>query len=85
MNGITMKDEPIQKIYWTVGELAAELHVSWSLIHFWMKQFHVEVKRSHKNWRMFNAKDCERMREIYYLVKVEGFTLKGAKRKLENL
>jgi len=84
MNGVTYKDEPIKKIYWTVGEVAAELHVHWSLIHYWMKEFHIEVKRSRHNWRMFTAEDRERLREIYFLVKVEMFTLKGARKQLES-
>lgn len=85
MNGITFSDEPIKKKYWTSGQVARELNITLAIIHSWVREFHIEVKRSRNNYRMFTAEDKERIREIYFLIKVQFFTLKGAKKQLENL
>lgn len=86
MNGITFSEEPIKKLYCTIGELAKELGIASSAIRYWCKEFCVPVHRSHiTHNRLFTEADRIMIREIYFLLYTEGFTLKGAKRKLENL
>lgn len=76
------KEKPIQKLYWSIGEVCAELHVAASLIRFWCKQFGLLHKRNHHNDRMFTEADRITLREIYFLLKVEKYTIPGAKRKM---
>ena len=84
--GTTFSDE-IPRLYSRIGDIAKELKVANSLIRFWMHEFHIEVKRSrnNQNARLFTAEDREKIREIFFLVKVQMFTLKGARKQLEGL
>tara|TARA_B100000963_G_C22406285_1_gene571172 strand:- start:420 stop:755 length:336 start_codon:yes stop_codon:yes gene_type:complete len=77
------KDKPIEKLYYSIGEVAQSLDVNVSLIRFWEKQFNIlKPKKNKKGNRMFTAADFEILKLIYHLVKERGFTLEGAKNKL---
>ena len=77
------KEKPIEKLYYSIGEVAQSLDVNVSLIRFWEKQFDIlQPKKNKKGNRMFTAADFENLKLIYHLVKVRGFTLEGAKNKL---
>ena len=77
------KEKPIEKLYYSIGEVAQSLDVNVSLIRFWEKQFDIlQPKKNKKGNRMFTAADFEILKLIYHLVKERGFTLEGAKNKL---
>jgi DNA-binding transcriptional MerR regulator len=55
-----------------------------SLIRFWENEFEVlKPTKNKKGNRMFTAEDIENLKEIFRLVKGEGYTLQGAKEKLK--
>jgi len=85
MNGITNKDEPIKKIYWSVYEFSDELHVEPSALRFWEKYFHIRVKRNKHGNRKFDEATKEKFREVYFLLKVKKFKLEGALQELRPL
>jgi len=73
------------KLYYSIGEVAGMFDVNSSLIRFWEKEF--SIVRPHKNKkgnRLFRLEDIENLRRIYQLVKVEGFTLDGARQQLKE-
>ena len=73
------------KIYYTIGEVAKMFDVKTSLIRFWEKEFDIiQPKKNKKGNRLFTPRDVENFRIIYHLVKERGFTLKGAKDKLNE-
>ena len=79
------KEKPIEKLYYSIGEVADIFGVNTSLIRFWEKEFTIiKPKKNRKGNRMFTQKDLENLRVIYHLVKERGFTLQGAKRKLRE-
>lgn len=79
------KDKPIEKLYYSIGEVADMFEVNVSLIRFWEKEFDIlKPKKNKKGNRMFTAKDLENLKIIYHLVKERGFTLEGAKKKLKD-
>lgn len=67
-----------------MGDLCRELKISDSKIRFWCKAFHLEQRRNGRNYRLFTEQDRNLIHEIYFLLVEEGFTILGAKRKLEG-
>ena len=79
------KEKPIEKLYYSIGEVADIFGVNTSLIRFWEKEFTIiKPKKNRKGNRMFTQKDLDNLRIIYHLVKERGFTLQGAKKKLRE-
>ncbi len=71
------------KLYYSIGEVARAFDVNASLIRFWEKEFEsIKPKKNNKGNRLFTKKDIETFKTIYYLVKVKGHTLEGAKQAL---
>lgn len=79
------KEKPIEKLYYSIGEVAKLFGVNSSLVRFWEKEFDIiKPKKNKKGNRMFTQKDVDNLRIIYHLVKERGFTLQGAKKKLRE-
>ena len=79
------KNTKIEKIYYSIGEVADLFEVNASLIRFWEKEFDVlKPMKNKKGNRLFTQKDLDNLRIIYHLVKERGFTLQGAKDKLKD-
>lgn len=79
------KEREIEKMYYTIGEVAKQFDVSTSLIRFWEKEFDIlKPKKNRKGDRFFTQKDLDHLKIIYHLVKERGYTLKGAKQKLRE-
>lgn len=79
------KEKEIEKMYWSIGEVAEMYGVSTSLLRFWEKEFDIlQPKKNRKGDRFFTQKDMENLKIIYHLVKERGFTLKGAKQQLRE-
>ncbi|MGQ1946229.1 MerR family transcriptional regulator [Geofilum sp. OHC36d9] len=79
------KEPKIEKLYYTIGEVARMFNVNTSLIRFWEKEF--EIIKPHKNKkgnRLFTPEDIENFHLIYHLVKEKGLTLKGAEKKMKE-
>lgn len=82
---MSQEEEKIEKRYFSIGEVSEMLDVNASLIRFWESEFEQLTPRKNKKGnRIFTEKDIETLKTIYYLVKVRGFTLKGAKEKLKQ-
>jgi DNA-binding transcriptional MerR regulator len=78
-------DRKIEKLYYSIGEVAELFEVNQSLIRFWEKEFDILTpKKNKKGNRMFTPKDIENLKLIYHLVKERGYTLQGAKDKLKD-
>lgn len=59
--------------------------VNASLIRFWEKEFAIiQPKKNKKGNRLFTTKDIENFNKIYQLVKINGYTLDGAKKALKS-
>lgn len=74
----------MDKLYYTVGEVAGMLGESTSAVRFWANSFPklIKPRRNAKGNRMFTASDVEAFRQIHFLIKENGMTLDGAARKL---
>src|SRR5205085_4709583 len=79
------KEKEIEKLYYTIGEVAQMFNVNTSHIRFWSKEFEVIRPATNKKGnRLYTQSDIENFRKIYHLVKEKGFTLKGAKSELKD-
>lgn len=79
------REQPIEKLYYSIGEVAELLNVSTSLIRYWEKEFDaLKPKKNKKGNRLFKKEDIETLRLIYHLVKEKGFTLDGARKTLKS-
>ena len=77
--------QQLSKMYYSIGEVAEFLNVNTSLLRFWEKEFQFEVsKKNKKGNRLFTVKELEKINKIYQLVKIEGYTLDGAKKALKS-
>ena len=78
-------DLKTDKLYYSIGELAAAFEVNASLIRFWDSEFDIlKPKKNAKGNRMFTPEDVKNLKLIYHLVKERGFTLEGAKTHLKD-
>ncbi len=72
------------KLYYTIGEVAELFQVNTSLVRFWEKEFpQIRPKKNRKGNRLFTREDIRHFRMIYQLVKEQGYTLDGARKKLQ--
>ncbi|HEY8404156.1 MAG TPA: MerR family transcriptional regulator [Flavobacteriales bacterium] len=79
------KSNGIEKLYFSIGEVAEMFDVNASLIRFWEKEFpQLHPKKNGRGNRVYTKKDIELFRKIHYLVKEKGFTLEGAKNALRE-
>jgi DNA-binding transcriptional MerR regulator len=82
---VPYKKPKIEKVFYSIGEVAELFHVNTSNIRFWENEF--DILKPHKNAkgnRMFTNEDIENLKLIYYLLKDRGMTIKGAQKKLKD-
>ena len=79
------KKPSIEKVIFTIGEVAEIIGESTSLIRYWEKEFDaLKPQKNKKGNRLFTKEDIETVKLIHYLLKVRGLTIKGAKQKLKE-
>ena len=79
------KEKKVEKLYYSIGEVAEMFDVNSSLIRFWEKNF--DIIKPHKNKkgnRFFTKEDIENLKLIHHLVKEQRLTLEGARKKLSE-
>jgi len=82
---VPYKKPKIEKVFYSISEVAEMFKVKTSNIRFWENEF--DVLKPHKNAkgnRMFTKEDIENIKLIYYLLKTRGMTIKGAQKKLKE-
>jgi DNA-binding transcriptional MerR regulator len=82
---VPYKKPKIEKVFFTISEVAEMFDVNTSNIRFWENEF--DILKPHKNAkgnRMFTKEDIENLKLIYHLLKDRGMTIKGAQKKLKD-
>ncbi len=75
----------LDKLYYSIGEVAKMFNVNTSLIRYWEKEFPIiRPKKNQKGNRQFTKNDIENIHKIHYLVKDCKMTLEGAKTYLKS-
>ncbi len=79
------KRPKIEKVFYTIGEVAEMFSVNTSLIRFWEREFEMlKPQKNKKGNRLFTKDDIEQVKLIYHLVKERGMTINGARQKLKD-
>jgi DNA-binding transcriptional MerR regulator len=77
------KEKKVEKLYYSIGEVAEMLEVPVSTIRFWENEFDIlKPMKNKKGNRLFTPADIKNLKILHHLVKEEGMTLSGAKKKL---
>jgi DNA-binding transcriptional MerR regulator len=77
------KEKKVEKLYYSIGEVAEMLEVPVSTVRFWENEFDVlKPMKNKKGNRLFTPADIKNLKIIHHLLKDEGMTLSGAKKKL---
>ncbi len=73
------------KLYYSVSEVARMLGVTESLLRYWEKEFpQLNPKRGGRGIRQYSKEEIEMLKLIHYLVKEQGMTLAGARKRLKE-
>jgi DNA-binding transcriptional MerR regulator len=82
---VPYKKPTIEKVIFTIGEVAEMIGENTSLIRYWENNFDIlKPQKNKKGNRLFTKEDVETVKLIHYLVKERGLTLKGAQQKLKD-
>jgi DNA-binding transcriptional MerR regulator len=77
------KEKKIEKLYYSIGEVSRMLEVPVSTVRFWENEFDIlKPMKNKKGNRMFTAADIKNLVIIHKLLKEEGMTMSGVKKKL---
>ena len=77
----------MEKLYYSIGEVADELEVPQSTLRFWETQFadmpSFLSRKNDKGTRRYSKQNVENCKALLYLLKVKGMTIEGAKKTLK--
>ena len=78
------KSKQMQRLYYSISEVAKMFDVNESTLRFWEKEFDIiQPRKTAKGTRFYRQEDIESVRLIYHLVKEKGLTLAGARQLLK--
>lgn len=82
----SIKTIAMEKLYYSIGEVAEILGENTSAVRFWANSFprYIHPVRNAKGNRQFKAEDIEVFKRIHFLVKTQGMTLEGAAKALAS-
>ena len=74
------------KLYYSITEVAETIGVDESLLRYWEKEFSSFIKpcENDKGIQFYKDEDIEIIKQIYFLVETQGFSLNDAKQKLKQ-
>ena len=82
---MALKPLKIEKVFYSISEVAEMFDVKETLLRYWEKQFStINPKKTAKGTRQYREEDIEDIRLVYYLVKQKKMTIAGAKQKLKE-
>jgi DNA-binding transcriptional MerR regulator len=74
-----------KKLYYKIGEACKELDIQPYVLRYWETEFPaLSPSKSKSGQRVYSAEDLELIRRIKELLYEEGYTIAGAKKKLEG-
>ena len=74
-----------EKKYYSISEVATHFNVNTSLLRFWEKEFkEINPMIKSSGIRKYTKENIESIRLIYTLLKKDGLTIQGARKKLKS-
>ena len=78
-------NKPVEKRFFTITEVAAEVGENASVLRYWEKEFRQLTPRTNaRGKRFYTRKDIELIQRIHALVRQQGFTIDGARKVLQG-
>ena len=78
-------NKPVEKRFFTITEVAAEVGENASVLRYWEKEFRQLTPRTNaRGKRFYTRKDIELIERIHALVRQQGFTIDGARKVLQG-
>lgn len=75
----------MEKLYYSISEVAEMLDINASNLRFWEKEFkQLKPRRNDKGTRFYSKEDIEIVKQIKLLVHEQNLTLEGARQKLNQ-
>jgi len=85
MTAMPYTEKPVEKLYYSIGEVSKILQVPVSTVRFWENEFRIlKPMKNKKGNRLFTSEDLKNLKIIHHLLKEEGMTLPGARKKLSG-
>jgi DNA-binding transcriptional MerR regulator len=73
------------KLYYRIGEVSQIVGVQPHVLRYWETEFRtIRPQKSHKGQRVYSRRDVEKLLKVKDLLKNQGFTIAGAKKKLRD-
>jgi DNA-binding transcriptional MerR regulator len=73
------------KLYYRIGEVSSIVGVQPHVLRYWESEFRsIRPQKSHKGQRVYSRRDVEKLLKVKDLLKNQGFTIAGAKKKLRE-
>ena len=85
-SALDITDLTLEKPYLTIGEVAEKFQVSVDLLRKWERDFpqYLRPKRTAGDTRLYDERCVHRVAAIYRLMRIEGLSVEGAKRRLKG-
>ena len=78
-------DKKAERAFRTITEVAAELNVPTHVLRFWEKKFpELDPVQRVKGRRYYRSEDIALLKKIEYLLRKEGYTIKGVQKLLKE-
>ena len=76
----------MEKLFYSIGEVAEILGENTSAVRFWTNYFErfLKPKRNAKGNRRYTAEEIETLKQIRFLTKEQGLTLEGTQKALSE-
>ena len=80
------KERDIEKMFYSIGEVAEMFSVNTSLLRFWEKEFStiLDLSKDSRGNRQYTPQDISKIRVLHNLIKEQGYTLEGAQKYLKE-
>ena len=80
-----MTEDKITKLYYSIGEVAKLVGVETHVLRYWENEFpQLNPRKNNAGRRTYTRKDLEAAYRIYELLRVDKYTLAGARQILES-
>ncbi len=75
----------LHKLYYRIGEVATILDEETHVLRYWETEFRsIRPQKSARGQRVYTRRDVERLLQVKELLRQQGFTIAGAKKKLRE-
>jgi DNA-binding transcriptional MerR regulator len=82
---MSMQPRELVKLYYRIGEVAEIVGVQPHVLRYWETEFRsIRPQKSTKGQRVYSRRDVEKLLRVKDLLRNQGFTIAGARKKLHD-